>query len=348
MSKYENKIRKRRKTLFIVEGNHEKNVLFELMIACFPELDIKMDDIWIYGTNIYMLYEDIKNEYGCDWVKYNDDIDLPYVISKKKNMKELRYKEDFINIILVFDYERHDPRFSVQKIEDMQKIFIDVTDMGKLYINYPMIESYQNFKSLPDNEFINRKILETLQRGAEYKRLVQNESMIQNLIGFKHKIEDTLHKSFHILDDKIRMECCDRILNISDDKNLLEKLHEVLESVICEDELQTAKYQYKHWIMNMNYLNKKMSYWGYMREIFKQIIYHNIRKAEYIQNNHEELDFNKYRECFDTLDLIKILKIQNDVSSDVETGFIWVLSTCLFLIPDYNFSLIETKVKGYS
>ena len=144
-------------------------------------------------------------------------------------------------------------------------------------------------------------------------------------IGFKHKIEDTLHKSFHILDDKIRMECCDRILNISDDKNLLEKLHEVLESVICEDELQTAKYQYKHWIMNMNYLNKKMSYWGYMREIY-----------------------NKYRECFDTLDLIKILKIQNDVSSDVETGFIWVLSTCLFLIPDYNFSLIETKVKGYS
>lgn len=31
---------------------------------------------------------------------------------------------------------------------------------------------------------------------------------------------------------------------------------------------------------------------------------------------------------------------KNDVSQDMENGFIWVLNTCIFLIPDYNFRLI--------
>lgn len=31
---------------------------------------------------------------------------------------------------------------------------------------------------------------------------------------------------------------------------------------------------------------------------------------------------------------------KNEVSQDMENGFIWVLNTCIFLIPDYNFRLI--------
>jgi hypothetical protein len=116
--------------------------LFWLIFKCFPEISIDIDDVWIYGTNIYLLYEDIKKEYDADWVERDEDIDLPYVISKKQHPEELRYKDDFTNIILVFDYERHDSKFSENKILEMQQYFSDAADMGKLYINYPMIELY--------------------------------------------------------------------------------------------------------------------------------------------------------------------------------------------------------------
>jgi len=46
--------RVRRKNLIIVEGNHEKNQLFVLIFKCFPEINIDIEDVWIYGTNIYM------------------------------------------------------------------------------------------------------------------------------------------------------------------------------------------------------------------------------------------------------------------------------------------------------
>ena len=135
--------RDRGKTLIVVEGNHEKYVLFHLLFKAFPELNILMENVWIYGTNIYGLYNLIVKEYDEDWDYL--DVDLPYIISKKKTGMDIQYKRDFTNIFLVFDYERHDPNFSEQKIIKVQEYFSDSTDVGKLYINYPMIIS--KFKS---------------------------------------------------------------------------------------------------------------------------------------------------------------------------------------------------------
>ena len=72
MSEYKIEKRKRRQNLLIVEGFHEKNKLFWLMFQCFPEVSIDMEDVWIYGTNIYLLYEDIVKEYGVDFIDYNE------------------------------------------------------------------------------------------------------------------------------------------------------------------------------------------------------------------------------------------------------------------------------------
>ena len=156
MNNYTVATRRRSRSLLIVEGKHEKNELFWLIFKCFPELNINMEDVWIYGTNIYKLYEDIVKEYGNNWAKDESDIDLPLVISKKENPDTVCYRNDFTNIILVFDYERHDPTFSEEKIIEMQHFFEDSTDMGKLYLNYPMIESYLHLKSIPDEEYIHR------------------------------------------------------------------------------------------------------------------------------------------------------------------------------------------------
>lgn len=88
----------------------------------------------------------------------------------------------------MFDYERHDTNFSEKRILELQNCFMDMTDMGKLYINYPMIESYQHFKSIPDCEFEDRKVPVSLQSGKRYKELVKRESAIGMIVEFPHRL----------------------------------------------------------------------------------------------------------------------------------------------------------------
>ena len=47
MNNYIGSVRKRGRTLLIVEGNHEKNELFKSIFRCFPEMNINMEDVWV-------------------------------------------------------------------------------------------------------------------------------------------------------------------------------------------------------------------------------------------------------------------------------------------------------------
>lgn len=68
---------------------------------------------------------------------------------------------------------------------------------------------------------------------------------------------------------------------------------------------------------------------------------YNIEKAYVIQHeDRNDSNDRKLTEQFEQVDLSQILNVQNEVSQDMENGFIWVLNTCIFLIPDYNFRLI--------
>jgi hypothetical protein len=302
-----------------------------------------MDNVWIYGTNIYLLYEDIAKEYGADWAEEEMDIDLPFVISRKQTPSDLRYKDDFTNIILVFDYERHDTNFSERKIMEMQNVFSDVTDMGKLYINYPMIESYQHLKSIPDSDFTERKIPVSLQPGSKYKELVGKESKIGEIVQFPYRIDDLMNEHFGITNTEIRQKCCKDILNFSDVDHIEEKLQEILQKAITDERQKTLKYQLKDWINKLGYANSGQTYWQYVRNLFVEIIYHNICKANRIQNNIYDIQLERYKQCFENLDLKEILNVQNSFSK-TSNGFIWVLNTCVFVVADYNFSLVQKEV----
>lgn len=337
MNNYIGEVRKRNRSLLIVEGNHEKNKLFWLLFNCFPEMKICMDDVWIYGTNIYLLYEDIEKEYGDDWATSGDDIDLPFVLSKKQHHNTISYKEDFTNIILVFDYERHDPNFSEVKILEMQNYFTDAADVGRLYINYPMIESYQHLWSLPDDYYAERKIPVSLQPGKEYKALVRSETAIEKFIMFPHRLEDLLNRYFDITNGK---KCCELILNLYNRNDLDEAIQKILIGIIDDNRIQTAKYQIRDKVMKLGYVHNSQTYWEYMRKVFGQIIKHNICKANKIQNNQYQIEEKNYKQCFEQLDLIKVLKIQNKFSRNIDTGFIWVLNTCIFFVAEYNFQLL--------
>lgn len=340
MNKYTGEVRKRNQTLLIVEGNHEKNELFWLIFKCFPEIHISMDNVWIYGTNIYMLYEDIVKEYGSDWAENEDDVDLPYIISKKKQWEKRRYKINFTNIIMVFDYERHDTGFDEKKIIAMQSYFMDASDRGKLYINYPMIESYQHLKTLPDTDYAERKIPTTMQPGREYKALIKKETIIGKYIEFPHRVESLLSERYGVYDEAGRIRCCNEILNISDKEHIEMFLLDALKQVITDARIHTATYQLADWIEKLGYAYKSQTYWQQMRELFQQIIKHNICKANRIQNNCYQIKEGQYQECFENLDFTEILKIQNMSSQDSLKGVIWVLNTCILFVAEYNFTLL--------
>lgn len=64
-----------------------------------------------------------------------------------------------------------------------------------------------------------------------------------------------------------------------------------------------------------------------------------MRKTYKIQKEDESV--TELEKQFKRLDLSKILDVQNEVSRDVKTGFIWVLNTCVLLVPDYNFKVLN-------
>ncbi|MBF4693528.1 hypothetical protein [Fusibacter ferrireducens] len=331
--------RRRRRQLFIVEGDHEKYELMQLLLKCYPELEVNLDDIIVYKTNIYMFYKDIEKKYSDGWDE--DQIDLPWIISKNMDWEPL-YKKDFTNILLIFDYERHDPNFSEEKIMIMQQYFNDVTNVGQLYLNYPMVESYQHLLQIPDREYIHRTIPVGLQPGQKYKSLIK-DTMIAKSVNLPIKIKEILSQRFQLSDHEACNSCVEQLLQINDTKDLKEQIEEVLSDVLGINDLKTAKHQLADTLMRIGYLDSGVTYYGYMRKLFNHIIGHNIWKAHRIQSGEFEFSDSMIKEWFRNLKLDIILSVQNHVSRDTENGFIWILNTCVFLIPDYNFDLVEVE-----
>lgn len=58
----------------------------------------------------------------------------------------------------------------------MAEYFVESSDMGKLYLNYPMVEAFYHMSSIPDEQYNNRfATLEELQAGT-YKMRVNVEN----------------------------------------------------------------------------------------------------------------------------------------------------------------------------
>ena len=72
-----------------------------------------------------------------------------------------------------------------------------------------------------------------------------------------------------------------------------------------------------------------------------KIIFHNIRKANWLLNGEFEIEEDRYKKCYEQIDLMEILKMQNHFSRDENQGYIWVLNTCIFFVAEYNFALIN-------
>lgn len=158
------------KILVLVEGAKTDVRLMEHLLNIYGIGE--NHTIVAYYTNIYALYNEMFRDNNPD------DIDLRQLLKEREQdpEKKLIFNENYSDMLLIFDLEPHAPDFSADKIREMSEYFVESTNMGKLYINYPMVEAFYHMKDIPDPAYNSRyATLEELKAG-KYKERVNREN----------------------------------------------------------------------------------------------------------------------------------------------------------------------------
>lgn len=182
--------------LFIFEGKDDEPRLYKTLKEIF-HFELNEEEILhYYCSNIFSLYDTIK-EYGI----FDGSVNLINVLKEeaakhkevKSDLDRIKYSYEVSEIFMFFDYDirKQDKKNKLTIEQQNAKILelfnyfenesLDSERNGiKLYINYPMIESYRFFKKeLPDEDFKNYTF--DLMSEKSFKQLVNEESFYQNL-----------------------------------------------------------------------------------------------------------------------------------------------------------------------
>lgn len=155
--------------LIIVEGAKTEPAFFKSLLHVFDQ----NFEIYCLETNIYTLYKKMKE------IEFNGDLNA-LLTEIHPNQRDTLSKK-FAYTYLVFDCDVHHPKKddsrSIEKIVadnfskllEMSEYFVDETDpsVGKLYINYPMMESYRDCDSFFDKNY--KSAMVTLSDIPSYK-----------------------------------------------------------------------------------------------------------------------------------------------------------------------------------
>lgn len=156
-----------RKVLFIVEGER-----------CEPRLLRRMHDVlfgttpgnihW-HGTVVYDLLRRVFEDGDAD------DLDVVSVLRETVSDPGRRevLEQEFTDVYLVFDMDPHDPRYDGELLDRAMGLFAESTENGKLYINYPMLESYRHLRCHDDLGYLDRTV--SVDSLSGYKSLVDRE-----------------------------------------------------------------------------------------------------------------------------------------------------------------------------
>lgn len=143
--------------LILFEGKNDKTYFESLKQLFFPE---KLDTfVCTYNSNIYSLYTKLREHdvfaevLGVDTVSVLKDILLE---KGDETLKDIR-EDEVSEIYMFFDYDFQENARTLEennrRLAEMLDFFADETANGKLYINYPMVESLRYTKELPDNDY---------------------------------------------------------------------------------------------------------------------------------------------------------------------------------------------------
>ena len=126
--------------LILFEGKNDKTYFESLKQLFFPE---KLDTfVCTYNSNIYSLYTKLRE---------HDVSVLKDILLEKgdETLKDIR-EDEVSEIYMFFDYDFQENARTLEennrRLAEMLDFFADETANGKLYINYPMVESLRYTK----------------------------------------------------------------------------------------------------------------------------------------------------------------------------------------------------------
>ena len=184
--------------LFVFEGiDREPHVYKTIELLYFPKANDNI--ICSFGNNIYDLYNTMV-EYGGD----GDIVSImKEILSNRGDMTLYGIRSsDISEVFLFFDYDFQNSQLPLDEInrrmEVMLNMFDDETGNGKLYINYPMVESIRYTKELPDDDYYQYAV--TRSQCHDFKRLAREFSFYDSFdhILFKEGEKPTKEKYLRI------------------------------------------------------------------------------------------------------------------------------------------------------
>ena len=182
--------------LFVFEGDEREPRLYRTLERLyFPKVNDNI--ICSFGNNIYDLYNELK--------EYEDSGDIVSIMRERlaaRGDSTLNGigRAGISQIVLFCDYDFQNSRRALkeinQRVEEMLALFADETENGKLYINYPMIESIRYTKELPDNDYVNYVV--SREECKDFKRLSRDFSAYNSLDHILFKDGETPTKEKYI------------------------------------------------------------------------------------------------------------------------------------------------------
>lgn len=203
---------------FIVEGEQREPLVVDNLVSNFfkkPE-QVKVITLPV-GQNIYMLWQQLKED------DYNTDvIDLirervPIAASFLQGCS----RQDFSEVYLFFDYDAHQQNISGQNdvitddvIMEMLKYFDNETELGKLYISYPMVEALRDFEVntceaasgcfLSKNQFADYKNISTQHRKTDQMNHYHFEDWRNILFAYGMRVSCLFRRKHTLTFDEYR------------------------------------------------------------------------------------------------------------------------------------------------
>ena len=222
--------------LIVVEGQKTEPIFFKRIAEVF-HLDF---NIYCLRTNIYTLYTRMK--------AYDFSADIKDILAELHPDERENLSKKFAYTYLIFDCDAHHPKKhdkrktidvlhdNFDRLEKMADYFVDETDpaIGKLYINYPMMESFRDCDSFFDAHYQLAEV--RIEDVSIYKQIVGSKKLCRlHVDKFERKHFDSLilqnlHKLSMIHSNRWIKPDYKSYLRISDSKMLLSKEQELIQS----------------------------------------------------------------------------------------------------------------------
>ena len=174
--------------LFVFEGKTDKTYFEAIKRLFFPA---KSDTfVCTYNSNIYSLYTKLKSH---DALKEMLEVDTVSVLKEillekgDETLKDIR-EDEVSETYLFFDYDLQEDSRTLEennnRLSELLGYFTNETGRGKLYINYPMVESLRYTKELPDSNYWQYTVTRQKCQEEKFKHQVHEFSFYKSNLEY--------------------------------------------------------------------------------------------------------------------------------------------------------------------